>query len=75
MYSGIFGSLEMTEELFSRPLQVAVIIVFSPYRKDLKKNVVAPQKGDEKFPLETREMERGVKGMLPLCCLPAGGKR
>ena len=53
----------------------AVIVAFSPHRRGiLKKNAIVPQKGDEKFPLETEEMERGVKGMLPLGCLPLWGR-
>jgi hypothetical protein len=39
-----------------------------------EKNAIAPQKGDEKFPLESGEIERGVKGMLPLGCLPRWGR-
>ena len=30
---------------------------------------------NEKFSLETGVMESGVKGMLPLGCLPSGGER
>jgi len=35
---------------------------------------MAPQKVDKKFSKETGEMERGVKGMLPACCLPLWGR-
>ena len=33
-----------------------------------------PQKIKKKFSLETSEMERGVKGMIPACCLPCRGR-
>jgi hypothetical protein len=33
-----------------------------------------PLKIDEKFSLETVEMERGVKGMIPACCLSLWGR-
>ena len=39
-----------------------------------EKNTIASEKVDEKFSLETGKMERGVKGMLPLDCLPHWGR-
>ena len=54
----------------------ALIVAFSPHRRGiLKKNAIVPQKGDEKFPLETGEIKRGVKGKLLLGCLPRWGER
>jgi len=41
----------------------------------LKKCDISSEKDDEKFFLETGERERGVKGMILACCLPAGGER
>jgi len=35
---------------------------------------MVPQNSDETLLLETAVMERGVKGMLPLGCLPRRGR-
>jgi hypothetical protein len=36
--------------------------------------VISPQKVDEEFSFETGEIEKGVKGMIPACCLPLWGR-